>query len=388
MYFDNYYDRSDDGASKWLIMRNKKSKIASGVIPMSIADMEFPLCKEIREEIIEYVSTKVLGYTRPNQEYLESVVNFMDRIHKYKIKKEWIVTSPGVVTGLATAIRAFTQPGDGVLIFTPVYSPFYEVIRDQGRKVIECELYIKDNRYYIDFNMLEKLIEKSSIKLLLFCSPHNPSGRVWDRKELEQISDICNKRGVILVSDEIHCDLVFNEKKHHIYSSVDMENKSIVCTAASKTYNIAGLQNSNIIIKNEELREKFLKEMYAIGIERANILGMVATKAAYNKCDYFLWELREFIGKQHKIVEDFCEKHNDKLTVMKAESSFLSWISFEKIACDSQSFFKELEEQDLFVTPGSDFGKSCKKYFRLNLGIPQRKLLEALERLEKVIKKF
>lgn len=388
MYFDNYYDRSDDGASKWLIMRNKKSKIASGVIPMSIADMEFPLCKEIREEIIEYVSTKVLGYTRPNQEYLESVVNFMDRIHKYKIKKEWIVTSPGVVTGLATAIRAFTQPGDGVLIFTPVYSPFYEVIRDQGRKVIECELYIKDNRYYIDFNMLEKLIEKSSIKLLLFCSPHNPSGRVWDRKELEQISDICNKRGVILVSDEIHCDLVFNEKKHHIYSSVDMENKSIVCTAASKTYNIAGLQNSNIIIKNEELREKFLKEMYAIGIERANILGMVATKAAYNKCDYFLWELREFIGKQHKIVEDFCEKHNDKLTIMKAESSFLSWISFEKIACDSQSFFKELEEQDLFVTPGSDFGKSCKKYFRLNLGIPQRKLLEALERLEKVIKKF
>lgn len=388
MYFDNYYDRSDDGASKWLIMRNKKSKIASGVIPMSIADMEFPLCKEIREEIIEYVSTKVLGYTRPNQEYLESVVNFMDRIHKYKIKKEWIVTSPGVVTGLATAIRAFTQPGDGVLIFTPVYSPFYEVIRDQGRKVIECELYIKDNRYYIDFNMLEKLIEKSSIKLLLFCSPHNPSGRVWDRKELEQISDICNKRGVILVSDEIHCDLVFNEKKHHIYSSVDMENKSIVCTAASKTYNIAGLQNSNIIIKNEELREKFLKEMYAIGIERANILGMVATKTAYNKCDYFLWELREFIGKQHKIVEDFCEKHNDKLTVMKAESSFLSWISFEKIACDSQSFFKELEEQDLFVTPGSDFGKSCKKYFRLNLGIPQRKLLEALERLEKVIKKF
>lgn len=218
---------------------------------MSVADMDFYTAPEIREEIKRFVTDETLGYTKPTDSYLASVTNFFSNYHGYDAEKEWITTTPGVVSALATSVKSFTEEGDGVLIFTPIYNPFYSVIEGQNRKIVNCPLIYDEDRYSINFDQFKELVAREDTKLMLLCSPHNPGGTVWTQSELEQIAEIAEKNDLVAVSDEIHSDITFDDHTHTVFNNVNntIGNRSILCTAASKTFNIAGLQCSNILIE-------------------------------------------------------------------------------------------------------------------------------------------
>ncbi|WP_164995870.1 MalY/PatB family protein [Miniphocaeibacter massiliensis] len=387
--FDSYLNRRETGSSKWLNMDSRNPNVDRDVVPMSVADMDFLTCTEINEEICNYVNSQTLGYSKPVDSYLQTVVDFFREHHNYSAEKDWIVTTPGIVSALATSVNAFTEIGDEVIIFTPVYHPFYEVIEGQKRVIKECPLIYNNNAYSINFELLEKLASSSKVKMILFCNPHNPGGIVWSKEELIRIEEIAVKYDLLIVSDEIHSDIVFKGKKHMVFGSISetIGERCVVCTAASKTFNIAGLQCSNIFIKNEDLRNEFVTANVNIGLERANILGMVATKAAYEKGLNWLDEVKTIIEKNNNIVEKFFNSYNNLFKVMKPEASFLTWVNFENLEIEHEEFMKFLDIKcEFFVNDGLSFGENGKYFIRINTGLPTKKLEENLERLKKYLK--
>jgi cystathionine beta-lyase len=356
-----------------------------GVIPMTTADMDFPTCPMIVDALKEYVSTEVLGYSNPTDAYLMSVQEFFEDVHGYSINKEHVVTSSGIVPALSSSIRAFTKENEGVIVMSPVYDPFYHVVAMQNRRIEDCALILKDNRYYIDFDKLESLAKDDDVKMLLLCSPHNPGGRIWTKEELQKIIDIVLEHNLIVVSDEIHADINLKGKKHYILPSVDkrIENNSIVCTAASKTFNIAGLQCSNIIIADPELRKKFVDTNLLSGFEKANVLGMVATKAAYDHCRGWMAEMKALVGKNQDLVTEFFASLSPKFKVMEQDASFLAWIDYSELHVDEAEFNDFLaRECDFYVNCGSMYGDASKYFIRINVGMPEAQLRENLERFK------
>lgn len=387
--FKDYLNRRKTGSTKWANMDLRNKNVNEKTIPFSVADMEFKTCPEITKGIVEYVENETLGYCKPVDSYLDSVVEFFKVNHKYNGKKEWIVTTPGIVSALATSVRTLTNIGDNVLIFTPVYRPFYKVIEEQERKIVNCPLIYKENNYYIDFENLEKSIVENNVKLILFCSPHNPSGRVWKRQELEKIEEIIYKYNLYIVSDEIHSDIVFNNNKHIVLGSLSdkLGERSIICTAASKTFNIAGLQCSNIFIQNDKIREKFIKNNEGIGIDRANVLGLVATEIAYKNGLNWLKEVKEIIDINNNITKEFFENYNNTFKVIKPQASFLVWVNFQNSGIKHEDFIKFLDEKcEFFVTDGLMFGENGRNFIRINTGLPTKELEKALERLKENLK--
>ena len=387
--FISYTNRGNIGASKWMDMYTRNPNVVNDIIPMSVADMDFLTCPEISEEIYKFARTQSLGYARPFDSYLQTVVNFFKEYHGYNAKKEWIVTTPGIVPALATSVRTFTQEGEGVIIFTPVYKPFYDVVQEQARKVINCPLIYKNNRYEIDFELFAKLASDPNTKLLILCNPQNPGGMVWSKEDLLKIAEIAENEDLLVVSDEIHSDIVFEGYKHIVFGSVNdtIGNRAIVCTAASKTFNIAGLQCSNIFIENEDIRNKFVQNNNGIGIERANILGIVATKAAYEYGLDWLEELKTVIRTNQKIVKEFFESYNGIFVVMKPEASFTTWINFEKLNVEHEEFIDFLDKTcEFFPTDGLSFGENGRYFIRVNVGLPTEKLKENLERVKNSLK--
>ncbi len=382
--FNSYLNRRETGSSKWKDMDDRNPNVNSDIIPMSVADMEFPLCMEIKESIIAYLNTQILGYSRPVDSYLESIVKYYNDYHGYKGKKEWIVTTPGVIIALSTGVKINTEVNNGVIIFTPVYGPFMDVIEEQNRKIVECPLIVKDNRYFIDFELLEKLAKDENNKLLMLCSPHNPSGRVWTMEELQKISKIAEENNLYIISDEIHSDIIYTGKKHNVLGTVDnnIGNRSIICTTASKTFNLGGLQCANIFIENDEMREKFIIANEHIGIERANVLGMIATQSAYENGAEWLGEVKTIIEVNNKMVIEFFNSYNGIFKVMEPDASFLLWINFENTNISHSEFMDFLDNTaEFFVNNGLDFGERGRNSFRLNTGLPSYKLEENLERL-------
>lgn len=384
--FQTTYNRLRNGSSKWLKMTSEKEDVPEGIIPLSVADMEFQTAEVIKEALKTYIDTEVLGYSKPTKAYLDSITNFFDKFHKTKIENEWIVTTPGIVPALATAVRAFSDVGDGVIIFTPVYPPFYEVVRGQGRRIEESPLIYSNNRYEIDFENLEKIAKKDDVKLILFCNPHNPSGIVWTRDEIERICQIAKENDIILVSDEIHSDYVFNGEHVVLTDLSEYRDISICCTAPSKTFNIAGLQCSNILIPDKGIRNEFLRANEVMGIERANVLGLVAAKACYDNGYDWLKEASEVIKQNLEIVDKFFSSLSDKFRVMEIDASFLAWINFEDLNVSTEEFYSWLDEANIFINKGETFGEAAKYFIRLNVGLPTKDLINALDRFEKVFK--
>ena len=387
--FESYLNRRETGSSKWLNMDNRNPNVSKEIVPMSVADMEFVTCPEISESLCEYVQTETLGYSKPVNSYLKAVTNFFKSYHGYDAKEEWIVTTPGIVSALATAVSTFSSEGDEVIIFTPVYHPFFEVVEGQNRKVSECPLIYKDNDYSIDFELLNKLAASPKVKMILLCSPHNPGGKVWSREELEKISEIVIKNNILIVSDEIHSDIIYDGSKQIILGSLNDEigKRAIVCTAASKTFNIAGLQCSNIFIENEELRNKFVQSNNNIGLERANVLGLVATRAAYEKGLDWLKEAKSVIENNNNVVKEFFESYEGKFKVMVPEASFLVWVNFENTGIDHEEFMKFLDmDCEFLVNDGLSFGDKGRNFIRINTGLPLSKLEENLNRLKDRLK--
>lgn len=383
--FSSYYDRRRNGSSKWLKMDALNDKPKADVIPMTTADMDFPTCPKIIQAIQDYVATEVLGYSNATEGYLQSVQNFFQEVHHYTVEKEWIVTTPGIVPALSTCVQAFTNEGDGILTLTPVYTPFYDVIRMQNRRVEECALLLENNRYEIDFESLEALARKADVKMLMLCSPHNPGGRIWTEAELQKIIDIALAHNLYIVSDEIHADITLYGHTHKVLPTVDqrIEDRSIICTAASKTFNIAGLQCSNIFISNPKLRQQFIDTNLALGIERANVLGMVATEAAYDHCRDWMAEMKSVIEQNQEVVTAFFEALSPKFKVMKQEASFLAWIDYSEFSIDDKVFNDFLvEDCDFYINSGDMYGDASKYFIRINVGLPTEKLKENLERFK------
>jgi aminotransferase/cystathionine beta-lyase len=311
--------------------------------------------------------------------------------HAWDIKDEWIVNTNGVVAGFFNAVKALTAPGEGIIIMPPVYYPFFMAAERNKRRVAVNNLLIKNGRYEIDFDDLEEKARDSGNRVLLFCSPHNPVGRVWEIGELKKIGDICLRHGVTIVSDEIHFDLVMPGFTHTVFAALgrDYEQNMIVCTAPSKTFNLAGMRASNIIIPNKELRRKYLEEIsHNMGGPALNTLGYRACEIAYTQCGGWLDELIRVLDGNRRLAEEFISRRIPKIKVFPLEGTYLQWWDCRELGMDYQELEKFMTgEAQLFLDEGHIFGETGRGYERINLACPAAVLQEALERLERALKK-
>lgn len=385
--FTSYYDRKVTKASKWVMMLRQNPDVKEGIVPMTTADMDFMQAPEIGQAILDYVPGNLLGYSRPTDRYIDSILKHYQDVFGYEAKREWVFTTPGVVPALAAAVRTCTAPGDGVIVLTPIYGPFYEVIEGQDRRVVDCPMYIEHDRYQIDFDRFEALCAREQPKLFLLCSPHNPSGRVWSREELRRLADICEQHGVQVASDEIHCDIVLGDLPHTVFNTVsDYAANAILCTSAGKTYNIQALQCSNVFIRDPELYARYEHINLVAGIERANVLGMVGTQAAYEKGGAWLKEATEVIRHNHQVLLRFFASYPGQFHALKPDASFLGWVDYGGTGIPHDEFMQFLVGCDFYVTDGLPFGEAARHFIRINVGLPTHALEENLARLEKGLK--
>lgn len=358
--FETLVDRSQNGSAKWNGMKDHNPAVAKNIAPLSVADLDLKLAPEIAEGMLEFMQNNpVFGYTNGTPAYYDAVINWMKDKHNYQVEKEWIVLSNGVVPALSDGVTAFTEENDGVIIFTPVYYPFYRAIELNNRRVQRCPLINHENSYQIDFDKFEELAKQANTKLLILCNPHNPVGRVWTKEELEKIADICLNNGIIILSDEIHEDLTMPGYTHYpiaVLSEV-IGDITVTCTAPSKSFNIAGLQGSNIIIKNKELRAKFIAQQEKKGFFTLNTLSFEATRLAYTKGDAWLAEFKTLIHHNYDILVDFIKKNLPSVTVYPLEGTYLAWLDFRNLGYDYLELEKKMIAADLYLDEGYVFGQ-------------------------------
>ncbi len=389
--FQTLVPRRNVGSSKWNLMEKINSNVSEEIIPFSVADMEFKNPPEIIEGLKKYIDSSIFGYTEATEEYYKAVCNWMERRHNWKINKEWITEFSGVVPALYTIIRALTKEDENVLVMTPVYYPFYKAITANKRKVIKTELVLRKNHYEVNFEDFEEKAKLESTKLLILCNPHNPVGRVWSKEELNKIGKICIENNVLIVSDEIHFDLVMPEFKHTVFANLSEEfaKNSVICTAPSKTFNLAGLQVSNIIIPNKKIRDKVISERrVSIGNSGLNIFAYKACEIAYNECEEWLDELIQVLNRNKKLVEDFIETNLPAIKVINLEGTYLQWLDFRNLEKDHKALEKfMITEAMLFLDEGYIFGDEGKGFERINLACPTKILQGALNRLLEAIRR-
>lgn len=359
------------------------------VLPLWIADMDFKAPPLVIERIKELADHGIFGYTDTKDEYFQVLKKWFYNYFQWEIKKEWLIKTPGIVFAIAAAIHAFTKEGDGVLIQQPVYYPFSEVILDNNRKLVNNPLIRKGNRYEIDFEDFERKIAEEKVKLFLLCSPHNPVGRVWTEEELLRIGEICLKYNVIVVSDEIHSDFIYPGHKHIVFASLSKElsDITITCTAPSKTFNIAGLQISNIFVENSDLKKKMEKAIAQTGYSQVNQLGLAACQAAYEGGEEWLEALKLYLLENILYTREFLEENLPKVEMIQPEGTYLVWLDFQKYNLEEKE--REdiiVEKGNLWLDSGTMFGPDGKGYERINIACPRSTLEKALEQLAQAFK--
>jgi cystathionine beta-lyase len=334
----------------------------------------------------ERMNHEILAYSYRPEGYFEAIISWMKRKHGWKIDKEMITSSPGVVSAVTMLILALSEPGDKVIVQPPVYFPFFTSIKGSDRKMIENPLMIKEGRYTFDFENLKQIID-SRTKLLILCSPHNPGGMVWTLEELEELSRICSDNGIVIISDEIHCDLVFGGNKHIPIPMVSdqIAMNSAVLMAASKTFNVAGLSTAFVIIPNKRLRLKYEKVLNTIHISSGNIFGNIATEAAFQHGYEWLDQLMEYLEENYRFLETYITEKMPGVKIMKPEATFLVWLDLSSYNLSEKELEKILIKGGIALNHGSKFGTGGEGYFRLNFGCPRSVLEEGLIRLEKAL---
>lgn len=385
--FDTVIDRRNTNCLKYDFA--KARGMPEDVFPMWVADMDFQTSSYVEDAITEWSKHGIFGYSEVQTPYFEIVWNWMKEHHGWKPQEEWLIKTPGVVFALALAVRAYTDPGDAVLIQQPVYYPFAEVVRDNGRKVVSSDLYLgEDHRYHMGFEDIEKKIKKEKIRLFFLCSPHNPTGRVWTKEELTRLGDLCVKYGVTVVSDEIHHDIIFRGK-HHVFADLKDEYKeiSVICTSPSKTFNLAGMMLSNIFIPNRTLRRKFRKELNKTGISQLGIMGLVACEAAYSNGEEWYQAMMSYVKDNIAFVRQFVEEHIPGVAMVKQEATYLVWLDFRGLGLETEELDRcIIHRAKLWLDSGKIFGSSGRGFQRINVACPRCVLKEALQRLEKLCK--
>lgn len=381
--FDRIIDRKGTSCLKYDFGMKRKGR--TDLLPMWVADMDFALPEEILADFHKRIDHGIFGYTDPDAEYFAALDRWFSLHHGYHIQPEWVTLGCGVVFGLATGVKAFTEPGDAVLIQQPVYYPFREVIEDNGRKFINSQLHYENGKYTIDFADFEQKILENQVKVFLLCSPHNPAGRVWTKEELTRLGDICLKHRVIILDDEIHCDFVY--APHHFTSFLALDEKYrdnlVVFNSPSKTFNVAGLQPGNIIIPNKELRRRYRKANAAAGYSQGSIMGQVAVKSCYTKGDAWVKELVEYIAGNIAWVREFVKENFPKATFVEPEGTYLVWIDFSGYGLsDEELEHLVVDEAKLWLDSGKIFGTATSQFERFNMACPRATVEKAFHQLK------
>ena len=383
--FDKEVNRFDTGSIKYDYI--KKNNLPSDTIPLWIADMDFETSDEIINAMIKTTKDGIFGYTDFGDEYYDTVIDWLKNEHNTYINKENIIRTPGVIVALSLGVRIFTKENDNVILLNPVYNPFREVIKNNNRNIIESNLKIENNKYYIDFEDFESKIKDNNVKLFIMCSPHNPVGRVWTIEELTKISNICEKYNVKIISDEIHFDFIWEDYKHIVASNVSryMKENSIICTAPSKTFNLAGLQDSNIIILNDGIKKLFIKEYEKFGYHRVGQFAQVATIAAYKYGKSWLTEVKKYIYDNILYVKKFINENIKNINVIDIEGTYLMWLDFRKYDLSGEDLNKKLSyEAKVQLNNGAVFGEEG--FMRMNVATRRKNLEIALDNIKKAFK--
>ncbi|MDE6663885.1 MAG: pyridoxal phosphate-dependent aminotransferase [Lachnospiraceae bacterium] len=385
--FDTVVDRKNTNCLKYDFAVERG--MPEDVLPLWVADMDFKTSSYVQDALNRQIEHGIFGYSESKDEYFEAVSGWMKRHHDWDVSKDWLVKTPGVVFALAMAVQAFTDPGDKVLIQLPVYYPFSGVIKGNGRVIVSNTLvYGEDNRYHIDFDDFEKKIVDENIKLFFLCSPHNPVGRVWTKEELIRLGDICYKYHVIVVSDEIHADFVFNGG-HQVFAGLkkEYEEITITCTAPSKTFNLAGLQVSNVFIANPRLRKAFCKQIDIAGYSQLNVMGLVACEAAYRHGDEWYEAMLTYVKSNIDFTRKYVEENLPGVTMAEHEGTYLVWLDFRDTGLDVERLEHMIvHEAKLWLDSGKIFGDSGKGFQRINVACPRVVLEEALSRIKNCLK--
>ena len=388
--FDTVIDRRHTKSIKYdfFVERGlvKPGDDASGILPLWIADMDFKTSSFVQDALIRTAEHGIFGYSETQEDYFRILQDFYRRRHNYEIESpRWVIKTPGVVFAIGMAVKAFTNVGDTVLIQQPVYMHFVDVIEFNERKVVSNDLvYGEDGRYHIDFEDFEKKIVENNIKLFLLCSPHNPVCRVWTREELLRIGEICLKHHVLVVSDEIHSDFVF-EGTHTVFGSLSEEiaDNSIIVTAPTKTFNLAGVQISHTFVKNPAIRRALRYQINATGYSQVSIQGIVSAEAAYSKGDVWLDALLKYIKGNIDYTDKFIRENLEGVKLVPMEATYLAWLDFNGTGLSSEQVDSlVLRKAKLWLNSGSKFGKTGAGFQRLNLACPRSTLAEALNRLK------
>lgn len=383
--FTTIIDRSACGSSKWAGMRKIDPHTGPDVLPMSTADMEFLTAPEIREGLKTYIDTVIQGYTDPTQAYFDAVLDWQRRRHGYEGKQEWIVTTSGVVPAIFFLVNLLTEPGDGIIIQQPVYYPFSLAAKLTGRRLVNNALIRKEETYEIDFNDLEAKARDPRNKILIFCNPHNPVGKVWSREDLTRLAEICAANHVFIIDDEIHNDLVMPGRRHTALPTVSAEASRICayCTAPSKTFNLAGMQLSNIFIEDPEVRGRLsLSKLMGMSLSQAAI-SYEACRLAYEKGEPWLEELLQVVDGNAKYVASFLAEHIPQARCYPLEGTYLLWVDFGGLGLHHKELERLMLSAKLFLDEGAMFGKEGRGFERFNLALPRSAVESAMARLLK-----
>ncbi len=381
-YFDQLVERRGTAAIKW------DRPMAGDVIPMWVADMDFRVAPPIIEALQRRAAHGIFGYVAVPEAYYQSTIDWFARRHGWTIERDWIQYTIGVVPALSVIVKAFTQPGDKVLLMTPVYNCFFSSISNNGCQMAETRLTYEHATYHIDFDDLERQCRHDDVKLLLLCNPHNPAGRVWTRDELVRIGDICRRNHVIVVSDEIHCELVYGDNKYIPFASIaGHSDNCITCISPSKSFNIAGLQNANIVCSNPEWRQRIDRAININEVCDVNPFGVDAWIAAYTQGEPWLEAMCQYVYGNYCLLRDTFAAELPALTVTRLEGTYLAWVDCRSLSMSSQQLTQHLlDNARVMVNDGTMYGQAGEGFIRINLATPRALVSEALDRLVPVLK--
>ena len=394
--FDQLYDRNKTDCLKWDMM---ESIFGSGdLLPLWVADMDLPVAKPIIDALKKRVEHPFYGYTQPGSSVIKSVVERMKRKFDWDISPEWIVFTPGVVPALHVAVRSLTHPGDEVILQEPAYHPFFPVVINSGCKIINNGLKLVNGRYEMDLKNLEEKFHPKTrplngpgrIKTVIFCNPHNPVGRLWKRDEIIRMGEIVINNGAVVISDEIHCEILFKGHKHTPFASISkkFEQNCIVCMSPSKTFNLAGLEVSSIIIPNKKIRENFVNTRSGI-VPNPNLFGYIAMEAAYKYGDEWLEQVLDYLQENLNYLKNYFLKNIPRIKVIDPEGTYLIWLDCHDLHMDNnvlRSFMRENAKVGL--EDGFIFGESGSGFMRMNIACPRYILSEALKRIENAVNRL
>ncbi|MCH1625615.1 MalY/PatB family protein [Fredinandcohnia quinoae] len=386
--FDQSINRLNTGSVKWDEVGNVFGD--KDVLPMWVADMDFKSPQPVIDALQKRVEHGIYGYTSRTESYYEATIDWMNKRHKWAIEKDWICFSPGIVPALSLIVQSYTKPGDKIIIQPPVYYPFTSVVENNGREVVHNPLQLKDNNYVMDFDDLKQKIDPA-VKMIIISSPHNPVGRVWTKDELITLGEICLEHNILVVSDEIHFDLVYKDRKHTPFAAISEEfaQNSIICTAPSKTFNLAGLQISNVIIPNKELREPFTKAIESNFISMTGTFGVVALESAYRYGEEWLDQLIDYLQGNLDFLKSYFESNIPEIKVIQPESTYLVWLDCRELGLNEKELEQfMLKEAKVAFNAGYTFGIGGEGFMRVNIACPRAILEEGLKRIQAAIKKL